>query len=1105
MRIHAWCAGTRPVTVTVAPTRVIQSRVFLYKSVSELSAMHRAALLHLAFFSPAAALVVNTTRVNGVTAPLAVDIDYSVPTFSWRVFEGSQASYRIIVSPDASFTPALWDSGPVSSAAQLAAYAGAPLPHGAAVLYVSVSASDGTSWSAPDVSTFGTGLDSVSWASRAASNGWIGSCATGDASPALRLSFTLDAVPITSARAYSSALGLYALFTNGQRAGGGRDAVLTPGWATVPTTRVVADAFDISLSLAAGENVLGLFLGQGKYGYNREFCSAADATCYAAVLEVVITQGDNVTVIDTSPNFDWECSPFASGITFNSLFGGETLDARLAQPAALLPNFIPGTDWSPAPRRSPTVNVLSPAPPAMRIMMDLAPVSVSLRNITRPVIAGGAFIISNTTSDPDVWWAVGYPQSTLKYFVTTCSPCAYIDACGALVRTPGAIIDAIPTAASNFSCSLLPNSTVGDAWQFDFGSNNAGFATLALPPDLPANTTLALVFGEILDPSGAVENTFGSSTGTRGCPTPGINCADQTDTYVAGADSTQAPPFAPLFTFHGGRHVALFGWPSTAPPPSLSTLIFHVVYSGMDTVGDVTFNSSILNKLQAAVVRTIRSNLFSIPSDCPTREKRGWMGDAQASSDAVIRNLDASILYNAWSRTFLDESTMGCAPSSTARVSSSSPFPPPVRPSDYVCCPPGRFGCNAQTPKNATGFLPDVSPFDSISGWPGDLVWQIAGVVIPHVAAFQTGDMSPAISAWPMIRSLLIASDAARSPTTGLLTLGVYGDWLALKPVSMSFAQNFYLVRGATLGAELASAIGETADAALFTALAEDVSARMVAALYDPATGVWDGGGTNAQAMALAVGLGGAATAPARAKTAAALVAALTADGIHPTGGVSSARWLFDGLDTIGRADLALLVATQPIQPSFAFMVETSDMPGTIWEEWTGDATHSDGSKNHPMLSGGLGKWLFDGAAGLHFRYSPSPTDPRALIPTVTIAPRANIVRAIFSARAWRELPVGRVDAEWAWVSGRLSITVKNPSGAQARVGFPLALFDSATALRVRGPQGITEGDVRLQPHTATDAQLHRDDARGDTVEWLVIDLPRELSGEWTFSLEAEL
>lgn len=1089
-------------------------------------------LIVLAFLAhasgPASALIVNTTRVNGVSRPLSVDIDYTTsPTFSWRVFEGTQQKYHIIVASDAALSNVLWDSGAVSSTAQLAAYAGAPLPHGAAALFVSVSASDGTSWSAPDVTTFGTGLDSVAWASRAAASGWVGSCASGDASPALRLSFALDGAPVSSARAYASALGLYALFTNGLRAGAGRDAVLTPGWATVPTTRVVADAYDIAPALiAGGENVLGLFLGQGKFGYNEEFCRAADSTCYAAVLEVVVTQGGNVTVIDTSPSFDWLCSPTASGITFNSLFGGETLDARLAQPAALLPHFTPGEDddWVPAPRRSSTVNVLSPAPPAMQIAMDLAPVSVTLRNVSRPIISGGAFIISSTTSDPDVWWAVNFPDSTLKYFLSTCSPCDYIDACGSLVRIPESTISAIPTAASNFSCSLLPNSTVGDAWQFDFGSNNAGFATLSLPPELPENTTLALVFGEILDPAGAVENTFGSSTGVRGCPTPGINCADQTDTFISNGASTQASTFTPLFTFHGGRHIALFGWPAVAPPPTLSTLTFHVVYSAMDTVGDVQFNSSVLNKLQAAVARTIRSNLFSIPSDCPTREKRGWAGDAQASSDAVIRNVDASNLYHGWSRTFLEESQMGCAPSAaTASISAStsSPFPPPVRPAEYVCCPPGRFGCNGNTPKNASGFLPDVSPFDSISGWPGDIVWMIAGVVIPHVAAFATGDMSPVVSVWPMIRSLILASDAARDPTTGLLKLGAYGDWLAEKPVSMSFAENFYLVRGATLAAELASAIGESADAASFTSIAADVSARMVAALYDPATGIWDGGGTNAQAMALATALGGAATAPARAKTSAALVASLTADGMHPTGGVSSARWLFAALDVIGRADLALTVATQPTQPSFAFMVLADDMPGTIWEAWTGDATHSSGSKNHPMLTGGLGTWLFDGAAGLTFRYTPSPTSPRLLVPTITISPRADIVRAVKAASAWRALPVGRVDAAWAGDSGRLAVTVKNPSGAQCRVALPLGLLgagESAT-LHVSGPRaahfhatvsargGIADsgGDARLQPRAATDAQLHGDDARSDSVEWLVFALPRELSGEWAFSLTAAL
>ena len=48
------------------------------------------------------------------------------------------------------------------------------------------------------------------------------------------------------------------------------------------------------------------------------------------------------------------------------------------------------------------------------------------------------------------------------------------------------------------------------------------------------------------------------------------------------------------------------------------------------------------------MVRTQQSNVFSIPSDCPTREKRGWMGDAQTSSGQALRNLGMAPLYEAW-------------------------------------------------------------------------------------------------------------------------------------------------------------------------------------------------------------------------------------------------------------------------------------------------------------------------------------------------------------------------------------------------------------------------------------------------------------------------
>jgi hypothetical protein len=174
--------------------------------------------------------------------------------------------------------------------------------------------------------------------------------------------------------------------------------------------------------------------------------------------------------------------------------------------------------------------------------------------------------------------------------------------------------------------------------------------------------------------------------------------------------------------------------------------------------------------------------------------------------------------------------------------------------------------------------------------------------------------------------------------------------------VSRLFAANFYWLLSLQQGAELAGAMGRAVDAAALTALADAVSAAMVGALFHPAEGVWDaplpgvGGSMNAQGMALAVGLGGAATANATPTIAAALVADAKAHGNRPTGGVASSRWVLEGFDAAGRADLALDMATTVTAPSWGYMVMEENMPGTIWEAWDGDATHSDGSKNHPMV-----------------------------------------------------------------------------------------------------------------------------------------------------------
>jgi hypothetical protein len=234
------------------------------------------------------------------------------------------------------------------------------------------------------------------------------------------------------------------------------------------------------------------------------------------------------------------------------------------------------------------------------------------------------------------------------------------------------------------------------------------------------------------------------------------------------------------------------------------------------------------------------------------------------------------------------------------------------------------FGCQkGLTPENATGSLPDVVPFDSISGWPGDWVWQVAGEVVPHGVLAAEGNAGFLELLWPYISAHMAfaAAAAAAGDASGLLKFGPYSDWLAAEPVSQTFAANFYLVHAAQIAAEMAAALGRAQEAVALVALAEAKAAAMVAELFDAQKEQWDrGGNANAQAMALAVGLGGAATAGHAAGIAAAMVADVAAHGGHPTGGVTSIRWILQGLTAANRSDLALAMALVPTSPSWAYM-----------------------------------------------------------------------------------------------------------------------------------------------------------------------------------------
>jgi alpha-L-rhamnosidase len=93
----------------------------------------------------------------------------------------------------------------------------------------------------------------------------------------------------------------------------------------------------------------------------------------------------------------------------------------------------------------------------------------------------------------------------------------------------------------------------------------------------------------------------------------------------------------PCSNRRGFRYVQLTGYPGT---PDFQTLTAHFVHTDVEMIGSVAFSDPNLNGVQHITRMASLSNFQSIPTDCPQRERFGWLGDAQLSCETTMHNFD---------------------------------------------------------------------------------------------------------------------------------------------------------------------------------------------------------------------------------------------------------------------------------------------------------------------------------------------------------------------------------------------------------------------------------------------------------------------------------
>lgn len=527
---------------------------------------------------------------------------------------------------------------------------------------------------------------------------------------------------VVNATAFASGVGCFAMRLDGQLVS---NSFMDPGWANLPTKRIPYRAFDLTQRFNVSNLVpseLRVALGMCKYGYQGSFCvgaHAANANCKAFLmsLRVVYSDGSIRTVVTSATDGAWTATTSGNPIQYSHLYHGEQYDGRVYDtPAQWRPATVAMFDTGegnggavPASKAlgAPTLLTM----PALETSRRYSPVSI--HQVGGAAVRGApVFIRCLGKTNPLCGDNIFYEDTSSgsRHHVPECTMCGLNPCQDVRTITPAAVAALRP--GPEFNCSMVPHPAAPTRWVFDMGNNMAGFATLRLKRSaIASGQPVTLQYAEVLKADGSADMAWCAEL--SGCKCSGINCANQTDTFIpvpaVNSSDDELLEYTPSFTYHGFRYVQVGGLAGNYVPTT-ADLTGLFVHSAVDRTGNVTFSHPVLDGIQDAVVQTQLSNLHFHPTDCPQREKRGWTGDAQFTSRQASLNFNMRQLYGNWLQTMADHDQVGCA------VNGAAPAFPQTN--KDICCNPkhGSFGCDFTGVPNGTftdtaGSVADVVPF----------------------------------------------------------------------------------------------------------------------------------------------------------------------------------------------------------------------------------------------------------------------------------------------------------------------------------------------------------------------------------------------------------
>lgn len=537
----------------------------------------------------------------------------------------------------------------------------------------------------------------------------------------------------------------------------------------------------------------------------------------------------------------------------------------------------------------------------------------------------------------------------------------------------------------------------GDStWVVDMGQNFAGWVKIRVKE--PAGAVVRIRMSEEVYPDGSPDYTSTGVSATRYI---------QTDTYICRGSGTET--WEPRFTYHGFRYAEVSG---LSHDPDKGFLEGVVVHTDVPTTGSFRCSSDIINQLHEMALWTQVSNLHGIPTDCPHREKCGWLGDAHAVLPMTNYNYDMQafwIKYLNDIRSSASREGMTLHHKAKNRVfyqaykNKGIPF----------MIAPGKRECGAAS-----------------------VDWGTALVQIPWSLYLFYGNMDvlrdfyPDMSTWVAYEETLAKDN---------LILEGLGDWCppggnALMDCPFELSSTAFYYHDLTLMQKIAGLLGHQEDMKQNGEVSLKVKEAFIARYYDQGSKSF--GSQTANSLALDFGLAPAGDEKAVSDAIARSVRENS--GFHHTGIFGLPR-IFDALALYENQEAAAGILSVTGPKSFENMWKYYGAT-TLWETLPveapveGEKPRSYGSHNHPM-QGGFDGWFYKGIAGI------APDAEHPGFATIRFEPL--LVDYLDWAEASFESVRGTIKSAWKKESGKFTWNITIPVNSDGWAVLPWNESDS--------------------------------------------------------------